>query len=32
MEAVEIAECDDAPLQLVGDAAGEGQPLHGARA
>ena len=28
MESVEIAECDDAPLETVGDAAGEGQALH----
>ena len=28
MEAVEIAERDDAPLEAVGDAAGEGQALH----
>ena len=28
VEAVEIAERDDAPLQGFGDAAGEGQALH----
>jgi hypothetical protein len=28
MEAVEIAERDDASPQVVGDAAGEGQALH----
>ena len=28
VEAVEIAERDDAPLEVVGDAAVEGQPLH----
>jgi len=32
METVEIAECDDAPLQIVGDAAGESEPLHYERA
>ena len=28
VESVEIAECDDAPLKVVGDAAGEGEALH----
>jgi hypothetical protein len=28
VEAIEIAECDDAPLQAVGDAAVKGEPLH----
>jgi hypothetical protein len=28
MEAVEIAEGDDAPLKIVGDAAVEGEALH----
>jgi hypothetical protein len=28
VETVEIAERDDAPLQAVGDAAGEGEALH----
>ena len=31
MESVEIAEGDDAPLELIGDAAGEGEPLHSCR-
>jgi hypothetical protein len=29
VEAVEIAERDDRPAELVGDSAGEGQALHG---
>jgi hypothetical protein len=28
MEAVEIAEGDDGPSEIVGDPAGEGQALH----
>ena len=28
VESVEIAECDDAPLEVIGDSAGEGEPLH----
>ena len=32
VEAVEIAERDDAPLEAFGDSAVEGQPLHRARA
>jgi hypothetical protein len=28
MESVEIAEREDAPLEMVGDPAGEGKPLH----
>ena len=28
MESVEIAEGDDAPLEVVGDAAVEGKALH----
>jgi hypothetical protein len=28
VESVEIAECDDVPLEMIGDAAGEGKTLH----
>jgi len=28
VESIKIAECDNAPLQMIGDAAGEGKPLH----